>query len=434
MLFPYRRVTAALVFCSWLHLLPTACAADVPLTLRQAIALTLEQNPSLSAYSHEIRALSARVVQAGLRPNPELSFDSENFNPGPLGSLGWSRFLESTLQVSQLVELGDKRKLRIQAARADQEVAAHQLLEHQGELVLQVTHAFLAVIAAQERSSNRQTLLDLAEKTREAVAFRVAAGTVSPIEEVRSDAQLGLARLEREKARLEETRARDTLAAFWNGSSAVYGRVSAAFRIPSEFLARSRQTVAENPALAVSGAQIESSRAAAGLEQAYRLPDLTVGGGLRYLSEPGGAGLAASLSIPLPFRDRREGAIAEARIRAEKAVAEQRALEASLSAQLTRARTTFQIALLEADSLTQTILPQARQAYERLEEGYRFGKFDYLSVLDAERTYFELEGRRIEAVETGLSAAADIDWLTGGLADPGTSALVGSLEEIPHVQ
>ncbi len=309
MLFWKRRVTAAAVCCFWFSLCPGQGASenrdvnDVALTLRQAIALTLERNPGLSAYSHEIRALSARVVQAGLKPNPELTFDSENFNPGPIGSLGWSRFLESTLQISQLVELGNKRKLRVQAARADQEVAARQLLEHQGELVFQVSHAFLAVVSAQERSSNRQKLLDLAEKTREAVASRVAAGTVSPIEDVRSEAQLGLARLEREKSRLEEMRARDRLAAFWNGSGAELSRVSAAFRIPSEFLARGRQTVGQNPSLAVSEAQIDASRAAAVLEQAYRLPDLTVGGGLRYLNEPGGAGLAASLSIPLPFRD-----------------------------------------------------------------------------------------------------------------------------------
>lgn len=434
MLFPDKRVTAALVCCFLFYLWPAARASEDTITLREAIALTLERNPGLSAYSHEIRALSARVVQAGLRPNPELAFDSENFNPGPLGSLGWSRFLESTLQVSQLIELGNKRELRVRAAEADKQVAARELLEHQEELVSQVAHAFVSVLAAQERSSNRQKLLDLAEKTREAVAVRVAAGTVSPIEEVRSEAQFGLARLEREKARLEETRARDALAAFWNGSGVELGSVSATFQIPLGFLALARQTVAQNASLAVGAAQIDSSRATTALEQAYRLPDLTVGGGLRYLSEPGGAGLAASLSIPLPFRNSREGAIAEARIRADKAAAERRALEAALSARLMQARTTFQIALVENDSLTKTVLPQAREAYERLEDGYRFGKFDYLAVLDAERTYFELEGRRIDAVETGLSAAAEIDWLTGGLADPGRSALVSSLEETPHGQ
>jgi cobalt-zinc-cadmium efflux system outer membrane protein len=46
-----------------------------------------------------------------------------------------------------------------------------------------------------------------------------------------------------------------------------------------------------------------------------------------------------------------------------------------------------------------------------VEEGYRLGKFEFLNVLDAQRTYAELQGKYIEAVASGLKAAIDVDRL-----------------------
>ena len=43
------------------------------LTLREALVLALKANPELAAFSREIRAREAAVLQARLFPNPELS-------------------------------------------------------------------------------------------------------------------------------------------------------------------------------------------------------------------------------------------------------------------------------------------------------------------------------------------------------------------------
>src|SRR2546425_12849493 len=53
---------------------PVTAPHEVPtdvLTLRQALALALLQNPELSAFAWEIRAAEARTLQARVRPNPE---------------------------------------------------------------------------------------------------------------------------------------------------------------------------------------------------------------------------------------------------------------------------------------------------------------------------------------------------------------------------
>src|SRR6184192_4214131 len=55
-------------------------AADLTgqVTLAQALALTLKQNPDLAAFSWDVRSAEARILQARLWPNPELGTQSED--------------------------------------------------------------------------------------------------------------------------------------------------------------------------------------------------------------------------------------------------------------------------------------------------------------------------------------------------------------------
>ena len=75
------------------------------LSLRQALHETLLNNPELLAFSFELRAIEARRLQAGLLPNPELSAELENF--GGTGSTRGVQSSETTIQLSQLIELGE---------------------------------------------------------------------------------------------------------------------------------------------------------------------------------------------------------------------------------------------------------------------------------------------------------------------------------------
>ena len=66
------------ILCSHTLLLLRGEAVENPLTLARALALTLEKSPVLSSYSWDIRAAEARIIQAKLSPNPEISLESED--------------------------------------------------------------------------------------------------------------------------------------------------------------------------------------------------------------------------------------------------------------------------------------------------------------------------------------------------------------------
>ncbi len=124
---------------------PVAIEPDGTLTLARALELVLLQNPSLEAFSWDVRAAEARTLQAGLRPNPELSLelDEVRWEPGPEATTRTSRLngafelerraerrehaglsdAEITIQLSQVIELGGKRAKRKQLAQHETQVS-----------------------------------------------------------------------------------------------------------------------------------------------------------------------------------------------------------------------------------------------------------------------------------------------------------------------
>jgi hypothetical protein len=113
-----------------LHLSPataraySAVRAEEPrgmLSLRAVLRLTRLNHPELSAFAYEQRTAEARMIQAGVLPNPAFSVELEHV--GGTGSTTQGvRATEATLQLSQLVELGGKRAKRLRLAGFEREL------------------------------------------------------------------------------------------------------------------------------------------------------------------------------------------------------------------------------------------------------------------------------------------------------------------------
>jgi len=379
------------------------------LLLSHALSRVFDNNPELAVSELEIQAASARLLQAGVRPNPEFAAMAENILA--MGGLGLFRYTESTLQISQRLETGRKRALRVQAAERETSVARRMHEVKKSELIAATAQAFADVLAAQERLANQQALNRLAHQSHAIVVERVAAGKVSPVEQTRATVALAAAQLEEERQQGALLAAKDRLAGLWGGTHLDFDRVQGRFEISSRPQGATPSCFDNNPDLQLAAAAVDSRDALLAFEQASRKPDVTVSAGFRRLSLEEQNAWMAGISIPLPLFDKRQGAIAEARIRRDKSRSEKKALEWNLRSRLAQARHEDEIALSETKTLLQTALPAAKEAVSAVEEGYRFGKFDFLNVLDAQRTYAELQRRYIEAVASGLRAAIEIDRL-----------------------
>lgn len=401
------------------------------LSLQKVFQMVLDVNPSLKALNYELEALAGRKLQAGRRPNPEFSTVLENF--AGTGGIGFTNSAETTVSLTQRFELGGKRMWRERAVESEKNVASRDLESRRAELVAAAAESFVQILAAQERLRNRQELLDLAVKTGSIVVERVAAGKVSPIEQSRSAVTLETARLEREKAEKELIALKERLAGLWGGHGNDFEKVSGSFQLSKAMRQISTSPpVANSPEVKRAAAIIESQRSLFELQKSSRKPDISLGGGWRHLNQYGDSAWVATISIPLPLFDRKQGGIAEAQSRISRSVQEQKAIENMVLASMAETRQAAESANKEAETLSASILPSAQSAFSSLEEGYRQGKFDYLQVLDAQRTYFELKGRQIDAVLRTYTSIIRIHLLTGAIQETGDMLSMFDEKESSH--
>ncbi len=388
------------------------------LTLPEVIANVLLHNPELEAFSWEVRAREARALQAGLYKNPNLTIDVQDV----LGSGGFkdAQSSQSTLLLSQVIELGGKRTKREHEALSHKDLAFWDYETARMNILTRVAKSYTNALTAQEKLKLARELVQLSQKSYNAVKARVEAGKVSPIHEMKAQVALSTTQILLQQAEFDLKAAYWRLASFWGSMKPHFRKVTGhLYRIapvpPFDTLAGHMQS---NPDLARWAAEMVQRTAAVDLEEANAVPNLRVGAGARWFAETDDNSFIVEFSIPIPLFDRNQGGIAEARHRAAKAKAERRAVELKLNAALATGYTRLANAHSRVTSLKTKILPGAQTAFEAVNEGYRFGKFGYLEVLDSQRTWFNARSQFLDALAEYHKAVADVERLTGQAVSP----------------
>ena len=383
------------------------------LTMASALALALEKNPSISAFSAEIRGKDAAALQAGLLPNPELGVEMENF--GGKDDLQGLEGAETTIAFSQLVELGGKRGGRKTVADLNKSLAEWDYQSKKLDVLAATAKAFIEVLIAQEQVALNAELLKLAEQTTAAVTERVDAGKVSPVEKSKTKVELAAARTEANKAVRELAAARRRLAGSWGEERAdfvrVRGKLDEISALPDEKSLKA--FLGNNPDLARWATEVERSEAALSLAHSESVPDLTLSAGIRNFQETDDNAFVVGISMPIPFFNRNQGGISEARARVDKADSERQSARIALLTSLSDTWQTLAAAHTEMVGLRDEILPGAQATYESTELGYREGKLDLLQMLDAQRTLFTVKRQYLLAVGAYHQAGIEMERIAG---------------------
>jgi len=211
------------------------------------------------------------------------------------------------------------------------------------------------------------------------------------------------------------TVARARLAAAWGSGEPVFtqaaGDLTTVEAVPR--YDRLDAFVERNPEVARWRDEMALRRADVTLEQARRIPNPILTIGTRRIRELGETALTAGISIPLPLFDRNQGAIQEARYRLRQGEAAQKAATVLARRMLTEAYEEWATAYTEVTILREEVLPAAQENFTATEEGYLEGKFDFLMVLDAQRTLFETTNEYIDALAAYHAAHAAVERLIG---------------------
>ena len=380
------------------------------LTLAEAINLALLYSPELRAAQHELQASEGAVSQAGARPNPELQTLVEDTR---------AQTRTTTVQLSQPIELGGQRAARVSAAQLSQAQVAIDLQARRAQVRADVTQAFFASAIAQERVRLAQASSDLAMRAFQAVAKRVQAGKVSPVEETRAKVAQATVVLELHQAQSEMRVAQQRLGSLLGKPSSALppidwqASVDAAAKFTPDFVNQRSARLSEAPLLRQARLEVDRRKALAELEEARRVPDVTVTLGTKRSQELGRSQAVIGLALPLPVWDTNQGNVLQALRLQDKAQADLAATQIRVDTQWTELSEQFQSAHAEIQVFEQDVLPGAESAWQAAVTGFELGKFSFLETLDAQRTLFQARAQYLRALGEMHRAAADIDRLLG---------------------
>lgn len=388
---------------------PLFAATAQMLTMDQALETAFANNPDLAAAQWETGIAQGERQQAGLIPNPEVSWEAEDTRRN-------SR--TTTVMINQPIELGGKRGARIEVASRAQDAAGIELDRKRNVLRADVIQAFYSSSTAQQRLLLSRQSLELAERGLRVAQGRIKSGKSSPVEGTRAEVQLSEVRLELRRAERDEASAYQRLAQVMGAPLPAFVSVGDPGRsmptVPDSSLLLNR--IGETAELRLAKLQIDQREASLGLEKAQRIPDLTVSIGSQYDERERERVNVVGLSMPIPLFNRNQGNVLAAARRTDQARDLRNASELRLRTEIQTTLDQWMTANTEVASFNQTILPAAQSAVDTATRGFEMGKFNFLDVLDAQRTLISARTQYIQAIAEATDAWVRIERIFGDVA------------------
>ena len=377
---------------------------NTSLTLKKAVAQTLEQNPRLHQYSFIKNGYSAQRQTQSLRPAIEIGLEVENF-AGSGDTRGFDS-AETTLALSSVIEMGDKRQARM--SLMDERLSGVQWLQQATTLDVlgKLTQVYVEGLASQENIALANDALDLSRSLFQTIKRRAARGITPEAEVMRAQvavtrAEIRLAALESKFERQKEMNPQFTKL---TGNIFEFGT--------SESFEQLYSRVKKSPAIEVFASEERIRDAEVTLARTNGKSDITWQAGIRRFEESDDAALTAGFSIPL-FSDKRNQGEVKA------ALARRNAVEYARLDTLLQLHTK----LFEAYSLRQqnieavkqtqnTAIPALEKALSLTREGYENGRYSYLDLITAQEELLATKQALIDAATNALVSQALIEQLT----------------------
>lgn len=408
----YRFIAALLAAASCASVAQAQTAPPVEArevtTLSQALTLAGVASPNVEAAQAGISAAEQGRTVAGLRPNPSVSVEVENFaGTGPYRGVGES---ETTVGFALPLELGGKRGARVGVANARLDRARLETAVTAADVRLRVTQAYIVAVAAERRLIVAREQLRIAEEAVRVASDRVMVGATSPIDEQRAQVQLVNARTEVQRAERTVAVTRSNLERLI-GQQIVGDLDQAWFDRTGTYGPTAPVNVENTLSYAVATADFSIADAGVRLARSQRIPDLTLSAGTRRIESSNSQAMVVGVSIPLPLFNRGTASVSQATAERSQADARRRGIRLDADAAIADAtadRDNAAAAVLASGPALEAAIESARIA----RVGYGEGKFDQLVLIDAERTLLQTRTALIDALAAYHDAEARLERLT----------------------
>lgn len=385
------------IFLNTLCVLNAAEPVILTLTPMQVAARAVANNRDLAAARYSIRQAEARLIQAGLRPNPELELGhrKEAGRIGPRGEYGISAGFKQRFPITARLEQAKS------LARVDIAIAAAEIQNRARELAGEAVGKARNLQLVSQKVATNQELQEITQKLIDTTEKRLETGEVSP-------ADVNLARIEQQKLGLASA----TLLAEKSSTEAELNQLLG--RNPASGLQISGNATSDFDAGAMASAsrsarsrradrqmallQIDRAGAERALAKSEQWEDWTVG--LAYsrdvaqFDSPIGSKvdnfIGITLTIPLPLFNKNQGKIAEAEANRQQAGANVNAIDLLIAAEIEAPAAEMRRLHTVLERYQTETLKLADENIALLQKGYTEGLVPITTVIQAQQQVTEL--------------------------------------------
>ncbi|MEN8006280.1 MAG: TolC family protein [Candidatus Krumholzibacteriota bacterium] len=367
-------------------------------------------NPDLALARIEVEARTGRMQQAGLYPNPELSFAVEEM------SVDDPSFNKQKVELSQAFLIGGRRGAAVDAAGAEVDQARERVLLARRKALGRVHKWWADQIHFREVEAAYDELTAGAERTLAIARARYEAKAAPEVHVTR--ALLEVYDLEVARQELERKRVRSAaeMKVILGGIEVPADRLGGSLDPDAETASLPPDTAAEmegHPELRAVRLGVDAAEARLATAKKERIPDLNLFVGYGRARPDEDNFVEGGISLPLPIFHRNQGRVAEAASLVAMARHEERLAAHELEVTLSTARLNHRIVHEQMDQLVERITPSAERALSQAQEAYRAGRLMFLELVDAQRTFKDVLLRTMELRRDLAQAEADLMSLLG---------------------
>lgn len=404
-----RQVLTALVA---LAVLPGSAFAQASapqaISLAEAETLLLEANPDIVQARAALAGARAGIDIAGARPNPQLSVGATSSDPGRKGSGSfWRQPPESTVGISQLIERGDKRGLRLRAADDNLAASGADLNNTIRLARIDLAAAWLDVRAGRELRRIAEENAALARRAADAAELRGKAGDLAGVDVARFAADAARVSNDAVQADFSLSKAKLVLAQLL-GNRIPPQRIDTTDDWPgAEAVPPANPDNGERADLVAARKRVDQANALRDLARAQRTRDVTVGA--QYDHQPANGNNAYStnavglnLSVPLFLGYDYRGDIAKSEADYQAAEAQLAATRSAIDNEQARLRADYEASRARYLRLRDVVLPAAEKAGRGAEVAIQKGGMSLTDYLDTQRS---LRAARLDAIQARADLA-----------------------------
>src|SRR5271156_681997 len=187
---------------------PPPAPPAAPITMQQAVDMALAHNPTLLSAEQNLLSMKGQEVEAGLRINPDFGFSGSDVSLSTTNPAGPYFYSAS---VSRLFERGQKRRWRLDAARATTAQTEAQYHDQIRQTSLQVRQSFTNLLLAKATLKLAQDNLSSFKHELQINLDRYNAGDIGKLDYERLDLQLAQFESDESSAEMNLVQASDQL-------------------------------------------------------------------------------------------------------------------------------------------------------------------------------------------------------------------------------